>query len=70
MKNKSKFIKELLMTLLVASLLSSTIVIILAFILLNLKASNSTVMYVNTFGASVWGLFVGYKLNSLLRDHR
>lgn len=70
MKNKSKFIKELVVMLIIASLLSSTVVILLAFLLMNLNASEKTIMYVNTLGASVWGLFVGYKLNTLLRDNR
>jgi hypothetical protein len=70
MKNKSKFIKELVIMLIIASLLSSTVVILLAFLLMNLNASEKTIMYVNTIGASVWGLFVGYKLNTLLRDNR
>lgn len=70
MKNKSKFAKELIITLIVASLLSSTVVIILAFTLINLGASTDSIMYVNTLGATVWGLFVGYKINSLLREYR
>jgi hypothetical protein len=37
---------------------------------MNLNASEKTIMYVNTIGASMWGLFVGYKLNTLLRDNR
>lgn len=69
MKNKSKFAKELIITLIVASLLSGTITLILSFTLANLGVSSDSMGYVANIGATIWGLFVGYKISSLLREY-
>jgi hypothetical protein len=70
MKNKSKFALELFITLIVASLLSSVIAITLGFTIMNLGGNTDALTYVNTIASSAWGIFVGYKLNTLLRQHR
>jgi hypothetical protein len=70
MKNKSKFAVEIIITLIVAMLLSSTVAIILAFIAGNLGAKADSLVWVNTVASTAWGLFVGYKLNTLIREHR
>jgi putative Mn2+ efflux pump MntP len=69
MKNKSEFAKELIITLLVASLLSSSVTLIFSFTLVNLGVSGNSIGYVANIGATIWGLFVGYKINTLLREY-
>ncbi|MET0980090.1 MAG: hypothetical protein ABWX90_02440 [Candidatus Saccharimonadales bacterium] len=70
MKNKSKFALEIIITLIVATLLSSTIAVILAFIAGNLGAKTHSLVWVNTVASIAWGLFIGYKLSTLIREHR
>ena len=71
MKNRSKFALELLITLLVASLLSSVISLGLGFIMYNLGTANTdTIGYVNMLAAVSWGVYVGYKVKSLIEQHR
>ncbi len=71
MKNKTKFYTELIITLIVASLLSWVVAFIVAFILGNLNMPSEEVLqYVNTAASTIWGLVVGYKLHSLLQEHR
>lgn len=69
MKNKSKFARELIVTLIVASLLSGAVTLILSFFLVNLGVSSDSIDYVANIGATIWGLFVGYRINTLLREH-
>lgn len=71
MKNRSKFALELLIILLVASLLSSVISLGLGFIMYNLGTANTdTIGYVNMLAAVSWGVYVGYKVKSLIEQHR
>lgn len=71
MKNKSKFIKELIITLIVATLLSSVLALIMAFILGIIgTATDEILSYVNTVASTIWGLIVGYKLHMLLQEYR
>ena len=70
MKNKSKFAKELIITLIVASLLSGVMTFILSFTFANLGVLAESRDYVVGVGAAIWGLFVGFKTNTLLRDYR
>lgn len=70
MKNKATFFKELIITLIVAMLLASVVAIVLMFIVGTLGGNTEAMSYVNTFSSMVWGLFIGYKLNTLLREHR
>jgi len=70
MKNKTKFVLELFITLIVASLLSSVIAFILAFIVGNLGGTIDSMSWINTTASCAWGVFVGYKLNTLIRQHR
>lgn len=68
MKNKSKFARELIITLIVASLLSGAVTLILSFFLVNLGVSSDSIDYVANIGATIWGLLVGYRINTLLRE--
>ncbi len=70
MKNKAKFTLELFITLLIASLISSVFALILGFTIMNLGGDTGALTYANTLASSVWGVVVGYKLNTLIRQHR
>jgi cell shape-determining protein MreC len=70
MKNKARFIKEIIITLIVATLISIVLSAILIFILANFDAVTKGGEYVNTVSSSIWGLMVGYKISSLLRESR
>lgn len=61
---------ELIFTLIVASLLSGVVVFIASFALANFGVPAESLTYTATGGATVWGLIVGYKLNTLLQKHR
>jgi hypothetical protein len=71
MKNRSKFALELLITLLVATLLSSVISLGLGAVVRVLDIANTdTINYVNMLAAVSWGAYVGYKFKSLIEQHR
>lgn len=57
-------------TLIVAGLISSALVFILVFILGNLGVGFESMMFVNTLGSIIWGLIVGYKMNTLIRAYK
>lgn len=69
MNNKSKFALEIFITLFIATLLSSAISIIFGLIVMNLGRTANWLPYVNMLASCVWGLFVGYKINSLRQKH-
>ena len=70
MKNKIKFIKELIITIVIASLLNFIVTFVLSFILVNVGVPSDSIGYVANIGAAIWGIFVGYKVNTLLRESR
>ena len=71
MDNKGKFALEIVVTLVIASLLSSVVSLGLGFIIYNLGMNNSdTIAYVNMIATTSWGLYVGYKIKSLIEQHR
>ncbi len=70
MKNIPKFVTEIIVTVIVAGLLSMVSVAILLFIFGNLRMGNDVVVYANTISSIVFGLVVGYKSNSLIREHK
>lgn len=70
MKDKSKLALELFVTLLIASLLSSTISLGLGMIMRSFGMGDpNTINYVNMLAALAWGLYVGYKVKSLIEQH-
>lgn len=69
MKNPSKFITDLIVTVIIALLLAAVIEGVLLFIVGNLGTiGQSDWMWINTTGSVVAGLLVGYKLNALVAD--
>lgn len=70
MKNVSKFIMEALITIIVAGLVSLMVATLLGFISGNLGWGSEGMMYTTTISSAVFGLVVGYKLNSLIREHK
>lgn len=70
MKNKSKFIAELLFTVLVAGVVSSGLGLLLAFIFGNLGQHQQAYPSINAAAGVFFGLIIGYKLNTLIRTHK
>lgn len=70
MKNIPKFLTEIIVTVIVAGILSMVPAAILLFIFGNLQMGDNGVVYANTISSIVFGLVVGYKLNSLIREHK
>lgn len=70
MKNVSKFITETLLTIVVAGLVSLVVATLLGFISGNLGWGNDGMMYTTAISSGVFGLIVGYKLNSLIREYK
>lgn len=70
MKNKSKFLTESVITIIVAGFLSSAITLLLVFIGLNLGMGDQSVMAVNAFGGVLFGAAFGYKMNTLIRQYK
>ncbi len=70
MKNTSKFITELLITIVVAALISIILAAILGFISSNLALGDNGMTYVNGISNTVFGLIIGFKLSTLMRDHK
>jgi hypothetical protein len=70
MKNRSKFALEVVITLIVASLVSSAVAILTGLVIMNLGGKTESLSYVNTLASCLWGVVVGYKLNSLIRQHQ
>lgn len=69
MKNKSKFAIELIITIVVAGILSSIIGFIAIFITANLGVLDQSHSAISSTVGIVFGSIVGYKLNSLIRSH-
>lgn len=71
MNRKLQFAKEFVVAMLVATLLSSVIALLLSFVLMNLGMDVMEMMtYVNITTSIIWGLFVGYRLNTLVREYQ
>jgi predicted membrane protein len=69
MKSTPKFITELIITIVIAGILSGIAALLLAFITGNAGTFNESVATINAMSSVVFGLIIGYKLNSLLRQH-
>lgn len=70
MNNTPKFVKELALTIIVAALISIVLATLLGFISGNLALGENGTMYVNAISNGVFGLIVGYKLSTLVRQHK
>lgn len=70
MKNPSKFALELAITVIVAYLLSLIVSFVLVFVFGNMGPDVDTKDINNLISGAVFGLIVGFKLNSLLRQHK
>ena len=71
MNNKLKFTQELIVTLIIASLFTALVGFIFIFAALNLGADAEWAMQTQrTILGTIWGLYVGYKLNTLIRQYR
>lgn len=70
MKNLSKFLSELVFTVLVAGIGSVLLAFVALFVAGNLDvATAETKSYINFVSGILFGLVVGYKLNELVREH-
>ncbi|GEM_PF-3353606 len=70
MKNVSKFIIELVITIVVAGLLSTIVTLVLTFVTGNAGTFNESVANINLVSSILFGLIIGYKLNSLLQQQK
>lgn len=71
MKNTPKFTIELIITIVVATILSAIVSFLTALLAKSFNASTvDAITYANTSAATAWGLIVGYKLHSLIEQHR
>lgn len=70
MKNSSQFIVELFVTGIVAFLLSTVSVLILSFVFANIDSYGGSEVIISSVGGVIFGLVVGYKLNSLVKQYK
>ena len=69
MKNVSKFLTELVFTVIVAGVLSVLFALGVWFVLANLNVTEASRSYVDFVSGILFGLIVGFKLKALLSDH-
>lgn len=69
MKNVSKFLTELVFTVIVAGVMSALFAFIVWLILSNFNVATSAKPYVDFISGILFGLIVGFKLKTLLADH-
>ncbi len=70
MKDTGKFVAELAVTFVVALVLSIVFAVIAYFVIANVGTVNATaVQWVSTASGVVIGFILGYKLNTLIREH-
>ncbi len=71
MNNKLKFTQELIVTLIIASIFTAVVGFIFVFTALNLGADAEWAMQTQrTILGTVWGLYVGYRLHTVIQRHR
>jgi hypothetical protein len=70
MKNVSKFLTELIFTVLVAGIGSGLLAFVLLFIVANFGVTNEWREYINFSSGVLFGLIVGYKLKILLAEQK
>lgn len=70
MKNLRKFIVELVITIVVALLLSLLAALILGFAAGNAGVLGKYFSEINMLTGVIFGLIVGYKLNTLVRENK
>ena len=70
MKNTPKLIVEFIFTVFIASVLSAILALILMFIAGNLNIYDQAIATINSVTGTVFGLILGYKLNTLVRLHK
>lgn len=70
MNNTSKFIVEIVITIIIAALVSGVIGILLAFVAGNIGTYADASSWINFVVGAVFGLIVGYKLNSLIKSRK
>lgn len=69
-KNSTKLLVEIVFTLVVAALLSILLAFFALFILANLNVPVEYRSYVNFASGALFGLFVGYKLKTLIVEYK
>jgi ABC-type multidrug transport system permease subunit len=69
-KNLHKLLLELVFTLVVAALLSIVLAFFALFVLANLNVPVEYRSYVNFVSGALFGLFVGYKLKTLVVEYK